>query len=230
MFGRSRPVIFEPYGKRRSRRSIPRWLVLLLSGIAIGAGGLVLVQERYLRPRLSADASAQLRASFEQADAERLRLKSELGDTAKRLEAALNDKTRLADELSASRATTEHLRELASAVVASLPPDPRGGAVEVRAARFTAERGALAYDVVLTRERAGGKPLTGVMQFVVTGASARGADSTATLPPVPVSVANYESVRGSVPLPDGFKPRQTTINVLDRVGGKLLGRRVINVK
>jgi hypothetical protein len=36
-------------------------------------------------------------------------------------------------------------------------------------------------------------------------------------------------VRGSVPLPQGFKPRQTTIHVLDKVGGKLMGLRVINI-
>jgi hypothetical protein len=230
MLGRSKPVIFDPYGRRRPRRWMPRWLVLLLSGIAIGAAGVVFVQERYMPPRLSADASAQLRTSFERAENERLRLKGELGDTAKRLEGALEDKKRLAGELSASRATTDHLRELATSVVASLPPDPRGGAVEVRAARFTAEGGALAYDVVLTRDRAGSTPLAGVMQLVVSGASGRGADSTATLKPVAISLASFESVRGSVPLPEGFKPRQTTITVLDRVGGKLLGRRVINVK
>jgi hypothetical protein len=210
---------------------MPRWLVLLLSGIAIGAGGVVFVQERYLPPRLSADASTRLRTSFEQAESERLRLNSELGDTAKRLEAALSDKKRLADELGASRETAVRLREVASSLAASLPPDPRGGAVEVRAARFTAEGGTLAYDVVLTRDRAGSKPLTGVMQLVVTGASSgRGADTTATLKPVAISVGDYESVRGRLPLPDGFKPRQTTINVLDRVDGKLLGRRVMHVK
>src|SRR5439155_11951312 len=56
MFGQSKAVIFEPYGRRRSRRTVPRWLVLLLSGIVVGAGGVVFVQERYLPPRLSADA------------------------------------------------------------------------------------------------------------------------------------------------------------------------------
>jgi hypothetical protein len=37
-------------------------------------------------------------------------------------------------------------------------------------------------------------------------------------------------VRGSLALPDGFRPRQTTVQVLDRPGGKLLGMRVILVK
>jgi hypothetical protein len=46
---------------------------------------------------------------------------------------------------------------------------------------------------------------------------------------VPVSIGSYDSVRGTLPLPKGFKPRQTTIQVLDKVGGRLMGMRVINV-
>jgi hypothetical protein len=102
--------------------------------------------------------------------------------------------------------------------------------VAVRAARFEVERGALAYDVVLSRERAGANPLGGVVEFVVAGASDKGTPGTVTLKPVPISIDRYDSVRGSQPLPPGFKPRQTTINVLDKAGGKLLGMRVINIK
>jgi hypothetical protein len=47
--------------------------------------------------------------------------------------------------------------------------------------------------------------------------------------PVPVSVGLYDSVRGTLPLPKGFKPRRTTIHVLDKPGGKLVAMRVINV-
>lgn len=230
MFGQSKPVVFERYGQRRSNWRPPRWLVLLLSGIVIGAGGVVLVQERYLPPRLSADASADLRVAFQQADAERQQRKSELAETTKRLEIALADKKGLADEFAGSRATIERLREDLASVVAALPPDPRGGGVEVRAGQFKAKGGMLAYDVVLTRERASGKPMAGVLQFLVTGESLRGAETTATLTPVAVQVGSQEVVRGSLPLPEGLRPRQATIQVLDRAGGKLLGMRVMLVK
>ncbi|HUG24930.1 hypothetical protein [Piscinibacter sp.] len=229
MFGKSKPVVFEPYGRRRSRWPLPRWLVLLLLGIALGAGGLYYAQQRYLPPRLSAAETAQLRTSFEQVSAERTRLANELEDTTKRLDAAVADRQRLDDELTASRESTEGLREVVASVLDALPPDPRGGAVEVRAARFTVDGGALAYDVLLTRDKSG-KPLNGVMQLLLAGTSTRGAETTAALKPVAISVDRYESVRGRLPLPDGFTPKQTTVQVLDRPDGKLLGKRVVYVR
>lgn len=209
---------------------MPRWLVLLLVGIAVGVGGVVFVQERYMPPRLSATESATLQASFEKADSDRQRLTRELADTSKRLDTALSDTKRLTAAAATSRETTDRLRELASSLVASLPPDPRGGAIEVRAARFSIDGGALAYDVVLTRERAGSKPFTGVMQLAVIGSSAKGPETSAALKPVPISVGPYENLRGSLPLPEGFKPQQASISVLDRIDGKVLGRRVMYVK
>ena len=230
MFANSKPVPFDPYGRRRKRRLMPRWLALLLAGVAVGGIGVVYVQERHLPPRLSADASARLRESYEQADAERTRLKAEFADATRRLERAAADNKTLASQLAARTENVQQLRDDVATLVAALPPDPRGGPVAVRAARFEVERGALNYDVVLSRERSGGGPLGGVVQFVVAGASDKGTADTVTLKPVPVSIDRYDSVRGSQPLPQGFRPRQTTIHVLDRVGGKLLGMRVINVK
>ena len=77
MFGKSRPVVID-YGHRRKSRRVPRWLVLLGLGIALGAGGLWLAQERYLPPRLSPAESLRLRHAFEQADAQRAQLQLQL--------------------------------------------------------------------------------------------------------------------------------------------------------
>jgi hypothetical protein len=230
MFGRSRPVVFDPYRRQRSRRGLPRWLVLLLLGAAAGAGGVIYVQEAHLPPRLSPDEAAKLTTSLEQAEADRARLRQELTQVTQRLEATLAEKTNLSEELVVSRATTERLRGEAAAVVAALPPDPRGGPIEVRAARFQTQGDELTYDVVLTRDRSGGKSFAGVMQLVVTGDSRRGVETNVALDPVEVSIGAFESVRGKATLPEGFKPRLATVNVLDAPDGKLHGKRVLNVR
>ena len=230
MFGRHKPVEFNPYGRRRSRRRFPRWLLLLIVGIVAGAGGVLLVQERYLPPRLSAQASARLAGSLEQAEADRARLTQEAADSARRLAVALEEKKSLAADLASARQAAQPLREDIAALVAALPPDPRDGEVAIRAARFRVEDGALAYDIVLSRERARGKALAGVVQFAIAGKPARGAETTLDLKPLPVSVGAYQVLRGSLPLPQGFDPRQATVTLLDRPDGKLLGKRVLNVK
>jgi len=200
----------------------------MLLGIGLGVGGVLYVQERHLPPRLGADASAQLRGSFERADAERQRLQAELTATSDRLRGTLEENKRLASEGGARAETVQRLRQDIASLVASLPPDPRSAPVAVRAASFEVQGNTLAYNVVLSRERAGPNPFGGVMQLVVAGASGRATDTVA-LPPVPVSLGLYDTLRGSLPLPQGFKPRQTTIHILDKVGGKLMGLRVINV-
>lgn len=205
--------------------------MLLLLGIGVGAAGVVLVQERYLPPRLSAAASTELRAAYSQADAERQRLAAELETATQQRAAAESDKAKLAAELADSRANAERQRGAVSALVAALPPDPRGGMVEIRAGKLATKGGQLAYELVLTSQRsAAGKPLSGVLQFVVAGESGSGAARSIDLKPVPIAISGHEIARGNAPLPDGFKPRRVTIQVLDGAGGRLLGMRVLLVQ
>ncbi len=204
--------------------------MLLLIGIVFGAAAVIIVQERYLPPRMSAGESAQLRSAYEQASGERQQLQDELSQTRQKLEAELAKNKVMAADLAASRTDTESLRNDVATVIESLPPDPRGGEVEVRAAQFVAKNGLLGYDIVLTRDGAGGKPISGVLQFIVSGDATRGGADTVTLQPISLSIGRHEVLRGAVPLPDGFRPRQTRVQVLDGEGGKALGMRVLLVR
>jgi len=222
--------MFDSLGSHRSRRRLPGWLWLLCAGVLAGVAGVIALQERYLPPRLSAGETAALRQSYGQADGERQRLKADLVLAQQRLQVALADKQTMSDELAGHRAVAERLRDDLAAVVMSLPPAPRGGSVEVRAGQFSLRGGALDFQVVLLREGSVRKPLAGVMQFTVAGESAGGGPTTLALKPIVLSLGSHEVVRGSLPLPDGFKPRQTTVQVLDRPTGKPLGMRVLLVR
>lgn len=234
-----KPVAFESSSGRSRTRRMPRWLLLLLLGVGVGAGSVIYVQEKHLPPRLTASASAELRTAFEEADSERLRLRGELADTTKKLQAALAVGEKATSDAAASRTTIEQLRADIAELVEVLPPDPRGGAIEVRAAKFAARDGGLAYDVVLSRgARAGAKPMAATMQLVVSGEPGRGSvggSGTSTggvvnSEPIAITVGSHESLRGHVQLPPGFVPRQATIRLLDKPGGKQLGMRVLPVK
>jgi len=223
-----KPVAFNPYGRKRSAFRLPRWLLWLLIGAVAGAFGVIVVQQQVLPPRLSAADGEALRERLAQAERERDRVRSDLAATTQRLDAVVAERKALADELAADRERTKNARADQEFLIASLPPDPRGGVVEVRAARLTKQRGALNYEVLLTRAKGGESPLPAVMQFVVKGL-AGGAERHITLDPIKVSVPWSQSLRGSIALPEAFNPQQTTIQVLDRAGGKMLGMRVMLV-
>ena len=230
MFGSRKAIVFDPYRGRR-RRTVPTWLLLLVLGFALGIAAVVTVQHKLLPPRLTAADSQALRESSARADAERERLLRERDGLQQQLDQA-NAKARQRDmALTAAQSTAERARTDLAALLATLPPDPRAAQnlVEVRAGRFTARRGSLDYEVVLTRRKAA-KPLPGVMHLVVAGASAGGRPTTLTMEPVILSIEGHEIVSGSMPLPDDFTPRQTTVQVLDRPAGRSLGMRVLNVE
>lgn len=216
--------------QRRSRWQLPGWFWLILGGIAAGSGGVLYAQERLLPPRLSPEESARLRTAYDQADADRARLAAELGQRTRSLEAALAEAKVLGTELATQRAAATRLRDDLASAIDALPPDPRGGAVAVRAARFTATRDELAYELVLTRERATGQPLAGVMQLIVSGETGAPNGTSVALKPVALSLGSHEVLRGSLPLPTGFRAQQTTVKILDRQATQLLGSRVLVVR
>lgn len=230
VFSRSRPVLFDARSARRSRRGVPRWLWLPLGGALAGAAAVVYVQQRVLPPRLSSAESAALQQAFDGADAERRQLRAEQAQAQQRLQQLSAQSAASAEALARSRASADRLREDLASVLEALPPDPRGGSVGVRAGQFSARDGALDYRVVLTRDGAAAKPLAGVLQFTVAGESARGAPASLALQPISLTLGRHEVLRGSVPLPEGFKPRQTTVQVLDRAAGTPLGMRVLLVR
>ncbi|CAD5375173.1 conserved hypothetical protein [Rubrivivax sp. A210] len=224
----SRPVVFDPYRGRGKRRRIPRWLLLLLLGLAAGAAGVIYLQERVLPPRLSTGESQQLREDHAQAVADRRRLQAELGTATQAMQALKRERDALLTGAAAGRAAAERLNADLAFALDALPPDPREGQVAVRAARLAAQRGSLEYSVALSHERRGA--LQGVMQLVVTGSAGAGAGERALeLPPVKLALDRQGVVRGSLPLPEGFTPRQATVRVLERAGGGQLGMRVLHV-
>jgi hypothetical protein len=229
MFGRSKPVVFDPYRRRRSRFAVPRWLTLLLLGGAAGVTGVVYVQRAWLPPRLSASDSASLRLDYRQADADRTQLRAELAQAHESLSQAQAEVQRLGATAAAAKEDVITLRADLAAAVDALPPDPRAGIVAVRSAHFSVDGGHLAYEVVLSRDQSGAKPVDGVMKFVVSGASAGLAETAVTLRPVPLTIGRLHVARGNLPLPDGFKPRQVTIKLVDKSAGRQLGMRVLLV-
>ena len=231
LFRRNGPVVFErhAYGRRR-RWAVPNWLLLLLAGIALGAGGLHYVQEQHLPPRLTPEESTRLQSRVGELEGQSRRQQAALAEATAEAKTARTEGERLGGELAAARESAARLQKDLALFDEVLPPDPRGGTIGVRGARFSNERGQLAYHVLVTRDREGKRPFKGVVELVVAGERASGRTDTITLDPVDASFTSYQHLKGALPLPDGFVARQVTIRVLDRPGGTLQGMRIFNVR
>ena len=239
LFGRPKEIIFDP-GRGARRGQLPAWLPWIGSGMIAGALCLFFIQENVGPPRLTPAQSQKLQLERDEAvqakdNAERRETETRSSLQA-RLDNALGELDQVRGELdrrnaasASADATIAGLRRDVALYEDMLPPDPRGNAVGIRAARFAREKGALNYHVLLSRQQ-GGKPFDGTLQMVVTGKKASGTPERVTLPAVPVQVGEYLHVKGLEELPSGFEPNQTSIRVLDKVAGQQVGMRVFNLQ
>lgn len=221
---------FSLHGHPRTKRRWPAWLGWLLFGGLLGAGAVLYAQHRVLPPRLSTAVSTRIMGDLHLAEAERDRLRAELARAQQQLVAAQQGQQQASDSLANSRSQAESLQREFDAVVAMLPPDPRGGVVQVRAARFAIDARELQYEVVLTRDAPNAQPMNALMQLSVTGAVGRQSEATAALEPVALTLGARGLVQGRLALPAGFRPRQAMVQILDRPAGTVLGMRQLYVR
>ena len=226
MFGRSPAIVLDSYSRRRARRRVPRWLLLLLAGAALGAAAVIGVQQRLLPPRLSAAESTRLSTAYDTAERERAQLQQQQGDTARQLQQAQAELATLKTQADQRQRQITRLQADLASLVDALPPDPRGGTVQLRAARFTLDEGQLSWDVVLTRAGATDSPWKGVLQVVLSGAG----PGSLKLEPQALTMGRHGSVQGRQALPAGLQPTQVQVQVLDRPQGQLLGHRTWNLR
>jgi len=228
MFGRSKPVPFKPYalGPTKPARRMPRWLVWLLIGMVLGVAAVLFVQQKYLPPRLSAHESQQLQARLAQLDSALSQSQTQLAQANDTIRAQQAERERLAGELERAQAALQPLKNDLALLQEVLPPDPRGGELQIRAGRFYNRDEGLSYHLVLTREK-GDKPFKGTVNFAVEGRYPNGRSATITLEPIALDMTRYENVQGVVPLPDGLHASQITTRILDG-NERMQAMRVIN--
>ena len=181
------------------------------------------MQQRVLPPRLSVEDPNGCRTSTS-TPTSTASARSELASLKARFETATAEGRKREEELAAARQALEPRADTA-VLVAALPPDPRGGDVEVRAARFQASGSTLEYDLVLTRRGGpGAAARRAAARFTVAGSPPAGARPR-WRSPVALSVGAQRCCAARS-LPEDFRPRQTTV-VGDRPRQRALGMRVL---
>lgn len=231
MFGSSKQNVFKPtaYGSARRSRRIPRWLVLILTGIVLGAGGLLFLQKSYGPTRLTVEQSEQLHFDLNSANLDKQRLQSQLNQSNHDLAAVRSQLATQSSQLKQDQDDIAKLNKDINLFADAMPEDPRGTSPGIRAANFSAGSGALNYQVLVMQDKNKTATFKGSMELLAEGRYPNGKRTTISLAPVDFSVQRYVHIVGTADLPAGFTPQMITIHVINQATKKISATRTIRV-
>ncbi|UYO94515.1 DUF6776 family protein [Pollutimonas sp. M17] len=231
MLGSSKRHVFKPtaYGSTRSRRRIPRWLVLMLTGVVLGAGGLLFLQKSYGPVRLTVEQSEQLHYDLNSVNMDKQRLQSQLNQQTRDLTETRANLQAQADELKKAKEEAAKLTSDLQLFVDAMPADPRGTSPGIRAATFEAKDGYLHYLILVMQDEGKTDTFTGQAELNVAGRYANGRSGHVDLPAFKVELQRYTHLDGTLPLPEGFTPRQVSIKITREGSEKTVATRTIRV-
>lgn len=230
MFGSSKRHAFRPtaYGQSR-RRGIPRWLVLMLTGIVLGAGGLLFLQKSYGPTRLTVEQSEQLHYDLNSANMDKQRLQVQLSQHAKDLKSAHARIETQDAELQRLQTEIDRLSSDVALFTETAPEDPRGTSPGIRAVSFNFEDGKLDYHILVMQDADKAQPFSGEVTLTAAGRQSNGRNGNVELEPFPISLERYTHLQGTVDVPEGFTPREVTIQIRAEGSERVSAMRVIRV-
>jgi hypothetical protein len=232
MFGsRSKQHVFKPtsYGYPRRSRRIPRWLVLMLTGVVLGAGGLLFLQTSYGPQRLTVEQSEQLHRDLNSANMEKQRLQTQVNQQTEELSQL---KAQLQSQSDQLRQANEHVvtvNEDLQLFAAAMPPDPRGTSPGIRAASFANADGHLDYRFLVMQDEGKTDTFKGTVELVVSGVYPNGRSANIDLESFDISLERYVHMRGRQELPAGFSARQATVRIKQDGGNRVNATRTLRV-
>jgi hypothetical protein len=233
LFGSSKRPAFKPtpYGYTRRSKGIPRWLVLMLTGIALGAGGVLFLQRSYGPPRLTAEQSEQLRMDLNSATLDKQRLQTETKQLKENLDRATRMTESQAEKITQLQREYTQLESGVSGLIEAIPADPRGTSPGIRASSMVSNGKQLSYHALLIQDadEDGTKAFDGEIKFVASGSYRSGQSAHVDIATLPLHLMRYTEVRGEATLPDGFRPRQVTIQITPAGSDKIAATRTIRV-
>ncbi len=231
-FGPNRPTFKPtPYGYTRRSRGIPRWLLLLITGVVLGAGGVLFLQRSYGPQRLTVEQSEQLRMDLNTASLENQRLSNEsktLHQDLKQAQETQKDENTRVEQL------RKHATDMESGVaslIAAIPPDPRGTSPGIRYTDMSVRPDGLHYQVLLIQEPAKGQTdianLKGNVKLIGIGSYPNGNTAYVDLGTQNLDMGRYIVVQGQAELPKGYRLRQVTVQVLADGSDKIMSTRTV---
>lgn len=231
MFGSPKRHVFKPtaYGTTRRPRRIPRWLVLMLTGVVLGAGGLLFLQKSYGPTRLTVQQSEQLHYDLNSANMDKQRLQTDLSRETRTLAEVRSQLESQAAELKTTKEQLEQARKDITMFAQAMPADPRGTSPGIRAASFTSTEDQLNYEFLVMQDQGKTALFQGKVELTVAGRYTNRKSGHIDLPAFDLELERYTHVDGNAAMPEGFTPREVTIKIMRNGSDKVVGTRTIRV-
>src|SRR5690606_27819507 len=223
-----------PYGYTRRSRGIPRWLLLLITGVVLGAGGVLFLQRSYGPQRLTVEQSEQLRTDLNTANLENQRLNTEAAKIQEQIKQARQDQQAQAERAEQLRQQAADMEAGVASLIQAIPADPRGTSPGIRGADMAIRDDGLDYHILLIQDLAEGQTeastLHGTIKLIAQGVYANGNTGYVELVNQPLDMGRYIVVQGRAELPHkSFRPRQVTIQIMEAGSDKIIATRTFRV-
>lgn len=232
--GSNRPTFKPtPYGYTRRSKGIPRWLLLLITGIVLGAGGVLFLQRSYGPQRLTVEQSEQLRMDLNTANLENQRINTESKALHQDLSQALAAQKEQNVQLEQLRKRATDMQAGVAGLIAAIPPDPRGTSPGIRSADMTLREDGLHYQVLLIQDPAKGETdvgnLRGAIKLIGIGSYPNGNTAYVELGSQALDMGRYAVISGQTELPKAYRLHQVTIQIMAEGSDKVIATRTIKV-
>ncbi len=223
-----------PYGYTRRSRGIPRWLLLLITGVVLGAGGVLFLQRSYGPQRLTAEQSEQLRTDLNSANLESQRLSVEAEKIRAEIKQARQDQQEQTARAEQLRKQAADMEAGVASLIQAIPPDPRGTSPGIRGADMIALDGGVDYRILLIQDLPEGQSeaptLKGRIKLIAQGSYPNGNAAYVDLVEQPLDMGRYIVVEGRADLPNKtFRPRQVTIQIMADGADQVIATRTFRV-
>ncbi|MGB6242875.1 MAG: hypothetical protein WBF69_10400 [Castellaniella sp.] len=234
-FGSNRPTFKPtPYGyTRRSRRGIPRWLLLLITGIVLGAGGVLFLQRSYGPQRLTVEQSEQLRMDLNTANLENQRINTESKTLRQNLEQTQAAQKQQDSQIELLRKHAADMEAGVAGLIAAIPPDPRGTSPGIRSADMVLGSEGLSYQVLLIQDLKEGNTqvpnMRGEVKLIGSGTYPNGNTAYVDLGSQPLNMGRYTVISGQTELPKAYRLHQVTVQIMGEDSDKVIATRTFRV-
>lgn len=232
MFG-SRKNVFTPsvYQNGRSRRrGLPRWMVILITGILIGAIGFWFIKTNYGPPQLSVSESQELQKQVDQLNQDKRDLTAQNTELQQRLNGYEQDDKAAANKLESSAQKIEDLQKQVAMLKQAMPKDTSGLPIAIRAADLNGAIGELEFNFLSSLQNESDPERQVNAEIVVKGRYRNGNVGYSTLEPVSATVGEFTQIQGKQSFEQKtLTPKTATITLKDPATNKILGQRTFTV-